>query len=153
MNPSSEPISDLGDVVIERIYDAPRDLVFRCMTTPEHLTHFWGPPGVSTPVDKITIDLRPGGVFSTTMVDDASGEEYPNAGFYVEVDPPAKLSWSETGMAEGMLNTVTFSDLGDGRTAVVIHQINVPAMFRSPEALAGFEASLDRFVAYLTTLV
>jgi len=144
---------DLGEVTITRIYEAPRDLVWLCMTTPEHLTHFWGPPGMSTPVDDIVIELRAGGRFETTMVNDATGERYPNAGAYVEIDAPSRLVWSETGLAEGMVNTVTFTDLGNDRTEVVIHQTNVPAMFRSPEALEGFNASLDRFVAYLATLV
>jgi uncharacterized protein YndB with AHSA1/START domain len=144
--------ADLQDVVITRIYEAPRELVFACLTTPEHLTHFWGPPGVSTPLDKIVVELRPGGRFETIMVNDETGEEYPSAGVYIEIDPPAKLIWGETGAADGMTTTTTFTDLGDGRCEVVIHQQNVPAMYRSPEALAGFNASLDRFVAYLATL-
>lgn len=143
---------DLGEVVITRIYEAPRELVFACMITPEHLTHFWGPPGISTPLDGIVIEPRPGGRFETVMVNDATGERYPNAGIFVEIDPPAKLVWSETGAAEGMTTTSTFTDLGNDRTEVVVHQRNVPAMYRSAEALAGFEASLDRFVAYLATL-
>ena len=36
---------ELGEVIIERIFDAPREIVFECMTKAEHLTHFWGPPG------------------------------------------------------------------------------------------------------------
>jgi uncharacterized protein YndB with AHSA1/START domain len=145
--------NELGEVVITRIYEAPRELVWECMTTPEHLTHFWGPPGISTPLDGIVIEPWPGGRFETTMVVDATGERYPNAGVFVEVDAPSKMVWRELGAAEGMTNTSTFTDLGNGRTEVVIHQQNVPAMYRSPEALAGFNASLDRFVVYLATLV
>ena len=47
------------------------------MITPEHLTHFWGPVGVSTPLENIKIDPRPGGVFDTVMVNDSDGAEYP----------------------------------------------------------------------------
>ena len=144
--------TDLGEVIIERIYDAPRELIFECMTTPAHLTHFWGPPGVSTPIDKIVLDLRVGGAFDTTMINDENGEEYHSGGVFTEIDPPSRLVWAEKGAAEGMINASTFEDLGDGRTKVTIHQTNVPAMYRSPEALAGFEASLDRFVAYLKTI-
>ena len=143
---------DLGEVTITRIYEAPRELVWECMTTPEHLTHFWGPPGVSTPLDGIVIEPWEGGRFDTVMVFDATGERYPNTGIFVEVDAPNKMVWSETGAAEGMVNTSTFIDLGNGRTEVVIHQQNVPAMYRSAEALEGFNASLDRFEAYLATL-
>jgi uncharacterized protein YndB with AHSA1/START domain len=144
---------DLGEVTITRIYEAPRELVWECMTTPEHLTYFWGPPGISTPLGSIVMELHPGGRFETVMVNDANGERYPTTGIYVEIDPPSKLVWRETGNAEGMITTSAFIDLGNGHTEVVVHQQNVPPMYRSPEALAGFNASLDRFVAYLATLV
>jgi uncharacterized protein YndB with AHSA1/START domain len=145
--------ADLGELIITRIYEAPRELVWACMTTPEHLTHFWGPPGMSTPLDGIVLELREGGRFETVMVNDATGEKYPTTGEFVEIDPPKRLVWAEKGFAEGMTNTSTFTDLGNDRTEVVIHQQNVPAMFRSPEAQAGFNASLDRFAAYLATIV
>jgi len=144
--------NDLADVIITRIYEAPRDLVFECMITPEHLTHFWGPPGMSTPVDRIVIEPRVGGRFETVMVNDATGDQFANAGVFTVVDPPTTLAWRDSGFAEGMVTTSTFTDLGNDRTEVVIHQTNVPPMFRSPEAIAGFELSLDRFVVYLTTL-
>ena len=144
--------ANLGEVTITRTYDAPRELIFECMTTPEHLTHFWGPTGTSAPIDKIKIDLRPGGVFETVMVNDATGEEYPSRGVYVEIDPPNKLVWSEPDVEGGMTSSSTFVDLGNGRTEVVIHQTNVPEMYRSPEAQAGMTSSLDRFAAYLASL-
>lgn len=137
---------DLGELVITRVYDAPRELVFDCMTDPAHLTHFWGPTGVSTPIENITVDLRVGGVFETVMVNDENGDEYPSKGVYTEVDRPSVLAWEEQG---GMLSRSTFVDLGDGRTEVRIHQSRVPAMYRSPEAQAGMSSSLDRFAAYL----
>ena len=68
-----------------RIFDAPRELVFRCMTEPEHLTHFWGPTGVSTPLERITVDARRGGVFETVMVNDADGSEFLMRAVYDEV--------------------------------------------------------------------
>jgi uncharacterized protein YndB with AHSA1/START domain len=142
--------TDLGEVTIVRVFDAPRELVFACMTDPKHLTHFWGPIGTSTPIENITLDLRIGGVFETVMVNDATGEEYASKGVFTEIDPPSVLAWGEP---NGMVNRSTFVDLGDGRTEVTIRQLNVPAMFRSPEAQAGFNSSLDRFAAYLATQV
>ncbi len=140
-------MSDLNELRITRIFEAPRELVFECMTTPEHLTHFWGPVGVTTPVESIKVDLRPGGAFETVMVNDETGETYPTSAVFVEIDPPVKLVWDEP--AFGMTNTSLFNDLGDGRTEVVIHQTNVPEMFRTEEARTGFNSSLDRFAAYL----
>jgi uncharacterized protein YndB with AHSA1/START domain len=142
--------ADLGEVTYTRVFDAPRELVFECMLEPKHLTHFWGPVGVSTPIENITVDARVGGIFKTVMVNDADGAEYPSEGVYTEITPPSVLAWAEPGV--GMTCTTTFTDLGDGRTEVRIHQNNVPAMFRAPEAQAGFKTSLDRFASYLATL-
>ena len=138
---------DLGEVVLTRIYDAPRELVFDCMTDPAHLTHFWGPVGVSTPIENITVDLRVGGVFETVMVNDDNGERYPSSGVYTEIDRPSVLAWQEPG---GMVSRSTFTDLGNDRTEVRIHQTGVPAMFRTPEAQAGMASSFDRFADYLS---
>ena len=120
------------------------------MVDPEHLTHFWGPVGTSAPIDKIVLDPRPGGAFETTMVNDTDGSEYPSRGVFVEIVEPERLVWSEPDF--GMTTTSTFVQLDDGRTEVHIHQTNVPEMFRTPEARAGFESSLDRFAAYLVTI-
>ena len=133
-----------------RVFDAPRELVFACMIDPEHLTHFWGPVGVSTPIENIIIEPHAGGRFETIMVNDADGAEYPSRGVFVEVVPPEKLVWTEPEF--GMTNTSVFIDLGDGRTEVRIRQSDVPEMFSTDEAKAGFQSSLDRFAAYLKTL-
>jgi uncharacterized protein YndB with AHSA1/START domain len=147
----SDNTSDVGDLTYRRIHTAPRELLFDCMTKPEHLTHFWGPAGTTTPIDKIAIDLRPGGVFETVMVSD-DGSQYAMRARYVEVDRPRRLVWTEPDVEGGMTTTLTFADLGDGRTEVTTHQANVPAMFRSPQAQEGFTSSLDRFDAYVAAL-
>jgi uncharacterized protein YndB with AHSA1/START domain len=138
-----------AELLITRVFNAPRALVFECMTDPEHLTHFWGPAGVHTPIESITVDLRVGGVFETVMVNDETGEQYPSRGVYTEIDPPETLSFTEPD--SGMTTTSTFIDLGDGRTEVRIHQTHVPEMYATPDAQAGFNSSLDRFEAYLAT--
>ena len=135
---------------ITRVFDAPREVVFRCMIEPEHLTHFWGPVGVSTPLANITIEPWAGGRFETIMVTDETGEEYPSRGVFVEVVEPERLVWTEPGF--GITSTSTFTDLGDGRTEVHIHQSDLPEQFATPEAREGFNSSLDRFAAYLATL-
>ena len=142
--------SATGELTVARIFDAPRDLVFRCMIEPEHLTHFWGPTGVTTPLGSITVDPRPGGAFEATMVNDADGSEHRMSCVYVEIVEPEKLVWIEP--EHEMTTTSTFIDLGDGRTEVRIHQTNVPAMFVNEHAQKGFESSLDRFNAYVQTL-
>ena len=145
-------MSEVGELTFRRVHRASPELLFDCMTSPEHLAHFWGPTGTSTPIGAITVDLRPGGVFETTMVNDADGSRYTMRAVYVEVLRPDRLVWTEAGVEGGMRTTVTFADLGDGRTEVVTHQTNVPAAYRSAEAQAGFATSLDRFDAYLAGL-
>lgn len=139
-----------AELNLTRVFDAPRDLVFRCMITPEHLTHFWGPAGVSAPLEHIRVDARPGGVFETVMVNDADGSTYPTRAVYVEVTEPERLVWTET--HSGMTVAATFVDLGDARTEVRIRQTNVPDAVLSPQAQVGFRTSLDKFAAYLASL-
>ena len=139
----------MAELVYTRVFDAPRDLVFRCMLEPEHLTHFWGPVGMSTPLDGITVDPRPGGVFETVMINDADGGSYTMRAIYAEIVPPERIVWTEPGT--GMTTTSTFTDLGGARTEVRIHQANVPDSIR-PEDQARFATSLDRFAAYLKDL-
>jgi uncharacterized protein YndB with AHSA1/START domain len=140
----------MAELTFTRVFEAPRDLVFRCMLEPEHLTHFWGPAGTSTPLDGITVDPRPGGVFETVMVSDDGGS-YTMHAVYAEIVPPERIVWTEPGT--GVTTTSTFTDLGGARTEVRIHLANVPDYARSPEAQAGFLTSLDRFAAYLNTRV
>ena len=137
------------ELVYTRVFEAPRELVFRCMLEPEHLTHFWGPAGVSTPIETIRVDPRPGGVFETVMVNDADGSKYPTRAVFIEVTEPVRLVWTEPD--SGVTTTSTFRDVGGSRTEITIRQANVPEAFRSPEARAGFSTSLDRFAAYLAT--
>jgi uncharacterized protein YndB with AHSA1/START domain len=141
---------DAGELIYTRVFDAPRELVFRCMIEPEHLTHFWGPAGMSTPLDGIMVDPRPGGAFEAVMVNDADGSRYTMRAEYVEITEPERIVWTEP--ATGMTTTSTFTDLGGARTEVQIRQANVPEAARTPQARAGFSTSLDRFAAYLRSL-
>lgn len=144
--------SGTGEMTYRRVHQAPADLLFDCMTRPEHLTHFWGPAGTTTPIDGITVDLRPGGAFETVMVSDADGSSYTMSAVYLEVRRPSLLAWKEPCVEGGMTTTITFTELGDGRTEVVTHQTNVPEPYLSPEAQQGFATSLDRFAAYAAEL-
>ena len=134
------------------MHQAPAELLFECMTTPEHLTHFWGPTGTHrTGRRTSSIDLRPGGrVPAPMMVNDADGERYPMVAVYVEVERPNKLVWTEPD--NGALTTITFHDLADGSCEVTTHMADLPMMFLSDEAQAGFQTSLDRCDAYVATL-
>ncbi|EMO05493.1 hypothetical protein LEP1GSC116_3089 [Leptospira interrogans serovar Icterohaemorrhagiae str. Verdun HP] len=80
------------DLVLERIIDVPRELVWKVWTTPEHLKPWFCPSPWKT-ID-CEIDLRPGGIFRTTMQSPA-GENFPNLGCYLEVIPNERLVWTD----------------------------------------------------------
>jgi uncharacterized protein YndB with AHSA1/START domain len=141
----------MSELTFRRIHRAGPELLFDCLTRPEHLTHFWGPTGTTTPIEHITVDLRVGGVFETTMVNDSDGSTYTMRAIYLDLDRPHRIVWVEAEVEGGMRTTITFTDLGDGRTEVLTRQTNVPAAILRPEAQAGFQTSLDRFETYLRT--
>ncbi len=145
-------MTQAGEFTYRRIHRASRELLFDCMTTPEHLTHFWGPAGMTTPLDGITVELRPGGRFETVMVNMADGSQYTMRATYLEVRRPERLVWTEPDVEGGMTTTMTFSDVGGGQTEVITHQTNVPQANSSPEARSGFETSLRRFEDYVAAL-
>jgi uncharacterized protein YndB with AHSA1/START domain len=147
---SGQPTPDDGDLHFTRVFAAPRELVFQCMTQPQHLTHFWAPLGSSTPVEHIRIDPRPGGIFETLIVSEADGSTYATHSVFLEVEEPDRLVWRED--HTGMTVYVNLTSLPDGRTELQIHQTNVPAPVRLPENQSGFKTSLDKFANYLDQL-
>ncbi|HET9872405.1 MAG TPA: SRPBCC domain-containing protein [Propionibacteriaceae bacterium] len=136
------------EFIHRRVLQAPRELVWRCLTEPAELAEFWGPSGMTTPIEGIVVQLHPGGRFETLMVGDLGS--YRMVATFTEVVPPERLAWVE--VATGMHTTGTLSDLGDGTTAVVIHQRNVPEGMRTPEARTGFLSSLDKLEEHLAQL-
>jgi uncharacterized protein YndB with AHSA1/START domain len=119
---------------ISRVFNAPVDVVWKFWTEPEYLSKWFGPHQVHTPIDKINVQLRPGGRWDITMVDNDSGEEYPLRATLVEVikhelilgteDITADKSrdtTTENGQPETDFLRVQFHDQGD-TTRVTIHQ-------------------------------
>jgi len=80
------------DLVLERVIDVPRDLVWAAWTRPEHVKK-WFTPAPWTVAD-CEIDLRPGGIFRTVMRS-PDGEEFPNIGCYLEIIPNERLIWTD----------------------------------------------------------
>lgn len=137
------------DLVSRRVFRAPRELVWRCLTDPSELAQFWGPAGMVTPLDSIVVELRPGGRFETLMV--GADGSYRMVAVFTEVVPPERLAWLES--ATGTHTASTLEDLGDRSTEVVIRQRNVPEAMRTPEAGAGFRTSLDKLEHHLARLM
>jgi uncharacterized protein YndB with AHSA1/START domain len=139
------------EIEITRVYDAPRELVWRAWTEPEQLVQWWGPSGWSTSLDTVTMEVRPGGAFRLTSVSD-EGAEMPVVGVYREVVEPERLVLDEPpehGWHEGAESTVTFTDLGGGRTEVVIRATIQTTDEMRDNAERGMRETFDRLGEHL----
>ncbi len=136
------------ELVYERVFHAPRELVWRCLTEPTELAQFWGPRGMDTPLEGIVVELHPGGRFETLMVGEHGSHRM--VATFTEVAEPERLAWVDS--TTGMHTTSTLEDRGEGLTAVVIRQRHVPEAMRAPEARAGFLTSLDKLEQHLAHL-
>jgi uncharacterized protein YndB with AHSA1/START domain len=121
------------ELVFERIFEAPRELVWKVITDPERVTNWWGPDGYTTTVE--TMDVRPGGKWRW-INHTTAGEDVPFKGEYLEVVPPERLVQTEIWDVPGFddraaSNTLVLEDLG-GRTKFVAR-----SRFPSVEDLEG----------------
>lgn len=124
--------SDGGDLVYERAFDAPRELVWRAHTDRDLVPRWWGPRGHNTRVEEM--DVRPGGKWRYVSVD-GDGNEFAFYGEYLEVVPPERIRWTFMFDVEGVgpqggPETLTLEDLGDGRTV-----LRAVGHMGSPEAI------------------
>jgi uncharacterized protein YndB with AHSA1/START domain len=111
-------------ITITRVFDAPRELVFKAWTEPERFAYWFGGHGGEVAPETVSMDVRPGGAWRATMYSGAERREIPWEGEYREVDEPERLvlTLSDTPGGEREVVTVVLSDLGDGRTEMVFHQ-------------------------------
>lgn len=123
------------EAVAVRVFDAPRELVWQVMTSPEHVKNWYGPR--DTTLASCEIDLRPGGRFRYVMRG-PDGTEFAFSGTYREVDPPHRVvnTWGFEAMpGHEALETATFEE-EDGRTTV-----RLSIRFATPEDYAGWAGS------------
>ena len=148
--PAGEPM-----IIMTRIYDAPRDLVWQTMTEARHVRRWWGGPDCSNPV--CDMDVRPGGLWNHVMRF-PDGRELHLAFVFIEVEAPTRLVWqhADYGTRQGGLpasqTVLTLDDLG-GRTRWTM-VARFPSMADRDAAIgfgfsAPIEASSDRLVEYL----
>jgi uncharacterized protein YndB with AHSA1/START domain len=162
-NPATEPKEQA--LVITRVFDAPRELVWRAWTEPEHCMRWWGPKGFTTPACEI--DLRVGGVFLNCMRS-PEGQDYWSTGVYREIVPLERIVCTDSfADAEGnvvpashygmsgdwpdeMLITVTFEEQ-DGKTKLTLRHQGLPVGEQKDGAQQGWSESFDKLAELLAT--
>jgi uncharacterized protein YndB with AHSA1/START domain len=138
------------EVLLTRIFEAPRELVFKAWTDPDEVAAWYGPEQFDTPRERIRIDLRVGGRYELTMVQREGGAEFAIGYDIVELVEPELIvlrsdPMPQVGMHEPTITRVELEDLG-GRTRMTL----TDGPYReSGHAEAGWRAAFDK----LATLV
>ena len=146
------------DLVMTRVFDAPKELVFKAWTDTRHMAQWWGPKGFTNPVCEL--DVRTGGAIRIHMRA-PNGVVYPMSGAFEEITEPERLVFVSSALDEkgnsmfDVLNTVTFAEQR-GKTTLTLQARVIKATAQAPQYLKGMEAgwsqSLDRLANLLEVI-
>src|SRR6266852_708517 len=144
--------STARELIITRIFDAPRALVFEAWTKPEHIVHWFGPNGFTLPVCEM--DFRTGGSYRLCMRAPDGNEHYAH-GVYREIVPSERIVWTssfEDVPGSEILTTVTFADhegKDSGNANLTVNQTYSFESDRTRGAPQGWTETLEHLAAYL----
>jgi uncharacterized protein YndB with AHSA1/START domain len=150
--PNANDASGQGELVITRVFKAPPELVFAAWTQPEHLAHWSGPEGFTTPHHEM--DLRPGGRYRACLRS-PEGVDHWVRGVYREIQPPMRLvmthAWEDEGGQAGpeTLITVTFHQENAGHTRMHFRQTGFTSKESRDGHQGGWSSSFDKLAAHL----
>ena len=139
-------------LTITRIFDAPRDRIWREWTEPERFADWFGGPEWQVPMTSVSMDVRPGGSWRLSMFADTGRREIHWDGEYREVVAPERLVFTisdQPGSDAYELVTVVLSDLGGGRTEMLFQQGGelTPEHYKGAEE--GWSSFFDRIAERL----
>lgn len=141
------------ELLVTRVIDAPRALVFKAWTEPEQVARWWGPQGFTTTF--CDMDIRPGGTFRFCMRSPA-GTDHWKRGVYGEIVAPERIvftfAWDDAAGNPGheLLTTVTFAEQGR-KTKLTLHQAVFETVEGCNDHQGGWTSCLERFGEYMTT--
>jgi len=138
------------ELTLTRVFDSPRELVFKAWTDPKHFAKWWGPDGFTNPV--VELDVRPGGTIRVCMRS-PQGQDFWMPGVFREVVPPERLVFTAmVGDAANPhledVNTVTFTDQG-GKTKVTLHTRVVKVTPEGQQFLEGMDEGWNQTLDHL----
>jgi uncharacterized protein YndB with AHSA1/START domain len=145
-------VAERPELTLTRLIDAPRDLVFRAWTEPEHLMQWSAPHGFT--VTHAEGELKPGGKWRSCMRS-PDGQDLWLGGAYREIVPPERLvfthAWDGDEPDHETVVTVTLEDVG-GKTRLTLHQAAFASMADRDGHEGGWSETLDRLATYATSL-
>jgi uncharacterized protein YndB with AHSA1/START domain len=141
------------EVSIVRLFDAPRERVWRAWTEPEEFASWFSTPPNTTPASGVAMDVRPGGTWRATQVSSVDGTELPFVGTYREVREPERLVFTfedpeDRSAPYFETATVTLSAL-DGRTEMAFEQIGHLPEEQYPLLEKGYAGFFDQLALHL----
>ncbi|MBM9575860.1 SRPBCC family protein [Leptospira sp. 201903070] len=159
MNLSNHNKSNTKDreITASRVFDAPRELVWKVWTDPNHIGKWWGPNGFTNTIE--TMEVKPGGIWKLIM-HGPDGTDYPNRIVYIEVVKPERLVYKHGSDLEDHPGdfhvTVTFEE-ENGKTRLTMLSLFQTAAARDEVvekygAIEGMNQTLDRLRNYLTKI-
>jgi uncharacterized protein YndB with AHSA1/START domain len=159
-NPSASAAGSADrEILITRVFDTPRELVWEAWTDPKQVVQWWGPHGFTDTIHEM--DVRPGGVWRHTM-HGPDGTDYPNECLFTEVVKPARIVFSHRGGKPGTAapdfqSTWTFEAQGE-KTKVTLRMVFATAAAREYVvkeyyAIEGGEQTFGRLGKYLKTML
>jgi uncharacterized protein YndB with AHSA1/START domain len=139
------------EVLITRVFDAPRELVFKAWTDPDEVAAWYGPEHMDTPRERISIDLRVGGRYELTMVRRGGAGEFTIGYEIVELVEPELIvlrsdPMPQAAMHEPTVVRVEFHDHG-AKTRMTLSDGPYPG--GAGHAAAGYEAAFNKLAAHL----
>jgi uncharacterized protein YndB with AHSA1/START domain len=147
---------DKPQIITTRLIAAPRELVWKVLTTPDHLKHFWGPDGFTNTFK--SYDLKVGGQALFTM-HGPDGTNWPNRFTFLTVDPPRLLRWDHDNGGEGPVNHKFTGELElteeIGKTRIELRMTESSIAARDAVAqfaVAGGQQNLDRLAAFVAPM-
>jgi uncharacterized protein YndB with AHSA1/START domain len=144
--PSGEGAGEPG-ITLTRVFDAPRERVWREWTEPEAFADWFGGPESEVPLSSVSMDVRPGGAWRATMFSGPDRRESRWKGEYREVAQPERLVFTvsdQPGEERYELVIVVLTDLGDDRTEMLFEQRGHMAAKGYERAREGWSTFFDR---------
>jgi uncharacterized protein YndB with AHSA1/START domain len=142
------------ELLVTRLLDAPRALVFKAWTQPEHIARWWGPQGFT--IIACAMDIRIGGRFRQCQRS-PDGVDFWKQGVYREIVEPERIvftfAWEDAHGNPGheTLVTVRFEDVG-GKTRLTLHQAVFETTSGCEEHRIGWTSCLQRFADYVAMM-